>query len=117
MVTRAGHSLAELIVAVTVLGVGLGSVSGASVFALRRTNDALQRERAVILAVATLDSLAALAAPASGELHVSGIRLQWVVDPGPGGGDIRLWAMPAEARRWVEHFHARFLVPAPALPP
>ncbi len=117
MVMRTGHSLAELIVAVTVLGVGLGSVSGAGVFALRRTDDALQRERAVILAVATLDSLAALAAPAAGDLDVSGIRLQWVVDPAEGGGDIRLWATPAGAHGWVEHFRARFLVPAPALPP
>lgn len=114
---RAGHSLAELIVAMAVLGVGLVSVSAASVFAMRRTNDALLRERAVVLAAATLDSLALLAAPADGTLQESGIRIQWVVEEVMGRGGIRLSVSPEGSRRWAEHFHARILAPVAALPP
>ncbi|MEJ2186216.1 MAG: hypothetical protein P8Z36_09800 [Gemmatimonadota bacterium] len=117
MVRRPGHSLAELIVAMAVLGVGLASVSAASVFAVRRTNDALLRERAVVLAAATLDSLTALAAPDDGTLQVADIRIQWVVQKTADRGDIRLSASPAGSRRWTERFRARFLAPMPALPP
>jgi hypothetical protein len=106
-----------LIVAMTVLGAGLGAVAGASVFAMRSTNDALLRERAIVLAVATLDSLTALPAPTGGTIRTPDIRLTWVVAPGGGGGVIRLSAMPTASRSWVQHFRARFLAPVPALPP
>lgn len=117
MVRRRGHSLVELLVALTVLGVGLGAVSAASVFAMRSTNDALLRERAVILGVGTLDSLTALRAPGGGTRHVSGIRMEWVVDASTDGGDIHLSAWPESSRRWTERLHARFLAPLPVLAP
>jgi prepilin-type N-terminal cleavage/methylation domain-containing protein len=117
MVSRTGHSLVELLVALTVLGVGLGSVSAASVFAMRSTNDALLRERTVVLAAATLDSLTALPAPGGGTLHVSGIRMEWSVAASADGGDIRLAAWPEGTRRWTERLHARFLAPVPVLAP
>lgn len=117
MVSRMGHSLVELLVALTVLGVGLGSVSAANVFAMRSTNDALLRERAVVLAAATLDSLTALPVPAGGTRHVSGIRMEWLVDASTDGGDIHLSAWPEGSRRWTERLHARFLAPMPVLEP
>ncbi|MEJ2677437.1 MAG: hypothetical protein P8174_00005, partial [Gemmatimonadota bacterium] len=101
----------------TVLGTGLGSVGAATVFAMRSTNDALLQERAVVLAVATLDSLSALPAPANGALQVPGIEVSWVVDADTSGGEIRLSATSTGSWRHVSHFRARFLTPVPAVVP
>lgn len=117
MVNRPGHSLAEMIVAMSVLGVGLGSIGGASVFAMRRTDEALLKEQAVVLAMATLDSLTALPAPGDGSLQMPGIQVRWVVQAGDDGGDIQLSTVATASPRWVHRFHARFLGPVPALPP
>ncbi|MFP4623121.1 MAG: hypothetical protein ACLFRX_02970 [Gemmatimonadota bacterium] len=74
---RRGHSLPELIVAVTFLGVGVAAVSASTILGARWTGDAVARQRAVDLAAATLDSLVACAAPTSGSGEVDGLRVEW----------------------------------------
>lgn len=117
MVSRTGHSLVELIVAMTVLGTGLGSVGAATLFAMRRTDDALLQERAIILGVATLDSLSALPAPVDGVLRLPGIEVSWVVEVGSDGGEIRLSATSTASQRRVWRFRARYMAPVPVLSP
>ena len=115
--TRTGHSLVELIVAMTVLGVGLASTGAASVYALRQSSDALLKERAVAVGVATLDSLTLSPAPADGAVRRPDLDVRWVVQAAPRGGTITLQVSPAGAPRWVRQFRARYLAPVPALPP
>jgi Tfp pilus assembly protein PilV len=57
---RAGHSLPELLVAMTFLAATLAAMASTAVLATRWTSDALLRQRALSIAEAALDSLAAL---------------------------------------------------------
>lgn len=81
VVHRQGHSLVELIVAVTFLGVTLAAVTGSTLLGARWVGEAAEEQRAVRLAEDVLDSLAASTAPAPGTLDRDGLRLRWTVGP------------------------------------
>lgn len=83
MVTRrAGHSLPELIVAVTFLGVAMGGVAASTLLGARWAADALLRQEAMRAAGSTLDSIAAVPGPASGVRVSPRWRLRWIVEGG-----------------------------------
>jgi Tfp pilus assembly protein PilV len=81
---RPGHSLAELVVALTVLAATLGAISSSVLLASRWTEASVLRQRALSTAEAVLDSLTARP-----DLPVTGSRVatsppwlvEWQVDP------------------------------------
>lgn len=81
--TRPGHSLAELLVALTLLGVGLAATGAAMLAAYRHTGKIMMRERALVCAAALLDSLVAVEEPADGGRQEAGLELRWHVEAGP----------------------------------
>jgi type II secretory pathway pseudopilin PulG len=85
MVTgRRGHSLPELIVALTLLGATLAGVASTAVLGSRWTTDAVMRQRALTLAESVLDSLVGSPGmPGSGEVTdlAPPWVVQWAVEP------------------------------------
>lgn len=77
MTTRHGFGLIELIIALTILAVGVLGLAAAAVTAHRAflTADALQR--AGTAAAIVIDSLMREPAPAAGERSIDGVRVQW----------------------------------------
>lgn len=84
---RRGHSLPELVVAVTFLATTMVAVGGTMVLGGRGTARAVARQEAVRLAVTVLDSVAAHGV-GSGERVANGLRARW--SPGARGTDIRV---------------------------
>jgi Tfp pilus assembly protein PilV len=77
----AGHSLPELVVALTFLGASLTAMASAAVLASRWTGDAVDRQRALTVAEAVLDSLLELAdPPEAGSAYIEGWTVAWGVD-------------------------------------
>lgn len=74
---RSGHSLPELIVAVTFLATTLVAVGGTAVLGGRWTGRAVKVQKATRLAAVVLDSLAAVPAAGSGSRDVAGLRVAW----------------------------------------
>lgn len=66
MVVPRGHSLVELMVALTLLGISLAAISATTVLSVRRTQDAVHFQEATALGLALLDSLLADPDPRSG---------------------------------------------------
>lgn len=85
MVARAGHSLVELIVAVTVLGVALSGVAATSALSVGLVRDALRLEEDAARAAFLLDSLTIDGAPSSGAATFGRTRYRWTVTPSPEG--------------------------------
>lgn len=84
---RPGHSLPELIVAVTFLATSMVAVGGMAVLGGRWTARAVDRQEAVRLAGAVLDSVAGLGAASTGSAEAEGFRVRWrVADGGAGDG-------------------------------
>ncbi len=95
MVTRAGHSLVELIVAVTFIGASFAGLAATAVLGARWTLLAGAREEALALAGATLDSLLGTPGPPeSGAFEQAGVLVAWTVEPAGAGAVVRI-----EARR------------------
>ncbi|MDX1674553.1 MAG: hypothetical protein R3314_07165 [Longimicrobiales bacterium] len=92
MVTRTpacppgGHSLPELIVAMTFLAATLVAVAGTAVLAEQRSGRAVATQRATRLAAATLDSVARIGGVTAGSRSEAGLTLVW----GPIGDRIRV---------------------------
>lgn len=80
---RRGTSLVEILVALSVLEVGLLGVVGLLVDASRTLGRATLLERSVTLAGNVADSLLGLSDPGSGELRTDSLLVRW--DPRPGG--------------------------------
>lgn len=115
---RRGHSLAELIVAVTFLGASLGTVGATAAAAAGRSRGAVLRQEAVREAATILDSLMTASQVEDGELDVAGARLRWAVldaaptprvevtATGPGGRElVRLetrWYPAEEPLPWED---------------
>jgi Tfp pilus assembly protein PilV len=77
----AGHSLPELVVALTFLGASLTAMASAAVLASRWTGDAVDRQRALTVAEAVLDSLLELADPPEpGSAGIEAWTAAWAVD-------------------------------------
>lgn len=77
--TRPGLGLVELVVALTVLSVGVLGLAGAAVFAQRTFATADALERAADAAAAVLDSLVHEPAPQPGERAGQGAIVRWTV--------------------------------------
>ena len=91
MVTRRpGHSLPELLVALTFLGASVAAVSASALVGARLTAGAAARQDALRLAAAVLDSLSATPAPTSGGGEVRGLRVDWWVDAGTDPSGLRV---------------------------
>jgi Tfp pilus assembly protein PilV len=89
--TAAGFGMVELVVAMTLLAVGVLGLVAAATVAARAIHGADERERAA-RAVATLaDSLLAAAAPAAGERLHQDVPVRWSV-----GGDSALLVIDIE---------------------
>lgn len=74
---RAGHSLPELIVAVTLLGVCLGAAGATAVLGSGRTGAGVLRQEAVRGAALALDSLLTADLVLPGERRWGRVRLTW----------------------------------------
>jgi Tfp pilus assembly protein PilV len=114
---RPGHSLPEVLVALTFLGASLTAMASAAVLASRWTGDAVGRQHALAVAEAVLDSLTGLPdAPQPGSRDVDRWTIEWTVDsvapatarmirltawragPGPPSVELRgVWVAPALA--------------------
>jgi hypothetical protein len=81
---RAGHSLAELIVAVVFLGLAVASMGSAAWLGCRWADAAVARQQAVRLAVSTLDSLVGASTVASGIRPVGPLTVYWA----PSGEEV-----------------------------
>lgn len=91
MVRRpAGHSLPELLVAMVFLGATIPAVGAAAALAARWTADAATRQEALAAAAQTLDSVAVVAAPASGAAVVGALSVRWWVGAAADSGRIRV---------------------------
>lgn len=112
---RVGHSLAELIVAVTVLGVALGAVSATAVVGAGRTRDAALRQEAVRHAAAALDSLLAAPVAQDGERLLPGLHLYWTARGDDAAPDVEVTAIRSDGRTLVR-LAARWFPPEPPLP-
>ena len=95
---RAGHSLPELVVALTFLGVSMGAVGAAGLAGVERSARAARATEAMLVATAVLDSAAVPGAPAAAG---AAVRDVWRVEWQPTG--------PLHARVLV--YHRRETVP------
>jgi Tfp pilus assembly protein PilV len=116
---RPGHTLAEVLVALTFLGASLTAMASAAVLASRWTGDAVGRQQALAVAEAVLDSLTGLPdAPQPGARDVERWTLEWAVDSvGPAKARmIRLTAWTAERGPHSVQLSGVWVAPALALP-
>jgi prepilin-type N-terminal cleavage/methylation domain-containing protein len=74
---RDGFSLVELLVALTVLGVGILGLVAAATAAQRSFAEAAAEERATRAAAVVMDSLLRHSAPAAGERQLFGLGVSW----------------------------------------
>ena len=85
---RRGFGLIEVIVATTLLGVGVLSIAAGAAFASRTVSIAETEEAAARLAAAVLDSLAVLPSWTGGTLAGDRLLARW--DAGSAGGEARV---------------------------
>jgi prepilin-type N-terminal cleavage/methylation domain-containing protein len=83
-VTRRGFSLVELVVALTILSLGILVLATAAAFAQRSFAGAEAIDRAARAAALVLDSLTREPAPADGVRHVDGMLVRWSATPDAG---------------------------------
>src|SRR5262245_5695629 len=79
MVKRSGFAPTEVIVALTLLRVGLLGVAGSAVLATRLLHEGDAEERAMSAALPVLDSLSLLRTPVSGSQQAGSVHLAWTV--------------------------------------
>lgn len=104
---RSAYALAELIVAITLLSIGLLTASGTALLATRWMGEARAEEIAVTHAMAILDSLAAVPSPASHATHIDGFDVRWTVAPQGGGRNVMLSiALPARYNGRIIEFES-----------
>jgi prepilin-type N-terminal cleavage/methylation domain-containing protein len=113
-VSRPGHSLVEVLVALLLFVLGALGAAATAHHATALTRRALAEQRAATAAAEVLDSLLALPAPAAGARDLDGIRLRW---SGAAGGTLVVIAeVPGgEAPRRLR-FAALHALPPPAAP-
>jgi prepilin-type N-terminal cleavage/methylation domain-containing protein len=115
---RRGHSLPELIVALTLLGVALAGTAGAAFMGSRWTTDGAARQEALSVAQAVADSLTGLpAAPGPGTVvwDGSGWIIQWDVEgvAAPEAAWVRVRVMTRAGDRSLAQLHALWVPPIP----
>jgi Tfp pilus assembly protein PilV len=116
---RPGHSLPEVLVALTFLGASLTAMASTAVLASRWTGDAVGRQHALAVAEAVLDSLTGLPdAPQPGSRDVEHWTIEWTVDSvGPARARmIRLTAGRAGRDPPLVQLRGVWVAPGLALP-
>ena len=83
---QSGHTLVELLVTLSVLGVGLGAVSAAHLHGARSASVAERAQEAMARAAAVLDSLVMAETASPGGEPGGSLRARWSVRP-LGSGD------------------------------
>lgn len=112
---RRGHSLPELIVAVTFLGASLGAVGTTAAAAAARTRTAVLQQEAVREAAAILDSLLAAPVVQDGNRELPGIALRWITVGSGATPRVEVTAIGPNGRDWVR-LEAPWFPPEEALP-
>lgn len=112
---RAGHSLPELIVAVTLLGVSLAAAGAAAAMGAGRTRDAALRQEAVRQTAAVLDSLLAAPVLVAGERDLPAFHIVWTVAADDGPVRVEVTATRSDGRSLVR-LGGPWFPPEPALP-
>ena len=102
---RAGHSIPELIVAMTFLAATGVAVGGMAVLGERVSATAVARQAAVRLAAAVLDSVARAPAASPGQLSVNGLKAVW--ESGPESGAVRVTVAPTAGGPPLASLHGR----------
>jgi prepilin-type N-terminal cleavage/methylation domain-containing protein len=77
---RAGFTLVEAVVALTLLAVGLLGAAATQSLAARLLREAEARAGAVVLAGSVLDSLLSVPAPVGGEREEARYRVRWTAE-------------------------------------
>lgn len=121
MTARRGHSLPELIVALTLLGVALAGTAGAAVMGSRWTTEGAVRQGALSVAQTVVDSLTRLPdAPTAGAdvWAGSGGVIQWDVETAqvPAAAWVRVRVMTRAGDRSLAELHGLWVPPIPTLP-
>ncbi|HUG41474.1 MAG TPA: hypothetical protein VMM12_13385 [Longimicrobiales bacterium] len=116
MVTRSGHSLAELLVALSFLGATLGAIASGTVVAARTTAGAVHRQHGLSAAAAALDSVLAAPDPASAADRQPGIILVWTVAPERHGRVVRVRALDAGSGAGLADLEGFWIAAPPTLP-
>ena len=98
---KAGFSLVEVLIAMTLFGVALLGVAGTAILAGQVMRQAQARERSTLEAMQVIDSLARVQHPVSGQRSIGAMQLRWIVSS-PAGG-------PAEIEVIVEFSDGREL--------
>ena len=109
---RAGHSLPELIVAVTFLAATLAAVGGMGVVGGRLAGGAAARQDAVRVAEAVLDSLTGTTSVAAGEEMRGAFIVRWAP---VGASGVRVTVSRADGAPLVT-LSGRMIPGVPALP-
>lgn len=116
MVARPGHSLVELIVALTLLGGSLAAMSATTLLSVRRTRDAVQLQEATGLAIALMDSLLAEPEPRPGMSRGAWGSIVWEVDGVATGRLVRMRVGIAPDGGTTVELRGLWIPPAPAAP-
>lgn len=112
---RAGHSLPELIVAVTLLGVCLGAAGATAVLGSGRTGAGVLRQEAVRGAAMVLDSLLTADPVLPGERRWGRVHLVWSLSPAIGAPSVEVIATgPADEP--LVRLSAPWFPPPPRIP-
>lgn len=119
MVTsRGGHSLAELLVALTLLSASLGGAASAALLGSRSALEAVMRQHALSLATMALDSLAHMpeAPAAEGSLQPEpGWVVAWEAEPvaGVDAAGLRVMVTSVAVPRPLAELHGIWVAPLP----
>jgi type II secretory pathway pseudopilin PulG len=119
MVTaRPGHSLPELIVAMTLMAATMAGVASTAVLGARWTTDAGLRQRALVVAGMVVDSLAGMAeTPSPGEVvrPPPGLTVRWGVEPlaDMGAARLRVAVLRGDEQRILAELHGLWVAPLP----
>jgi Tfp pilus assembly protein PilV len=90
--TRCGFGIVELVVAMSLLAVGMLALAAAATAAAHRIGIADARERATRVTAILADSLLAAPRPAAGQRLYDGVPVRWTI-----GGDAVLLVVDLEA--------------------
>jgi hypothetical protein len=75
---QAGFGMVELVVAMTLLAVGVLGLAAAAALASRSLNSSAASDRATRAVAAVLDSLVHVGVPSAGERTADGVTVRWV---------------------------------------
>ena len=115
MVTRPGHSLPELVVALVFVAVAFAAIAAGTLLAYRSTVGAARRQHAVVLAAALLDSLLAAPELVAGHGTRDGIRTDWRATAAAGGAVVVVIATTDPGAAGLARLEGFWLPPAPSL--